>query len=74
MYKAVFIDMDGTLLKSDHTSSDANKKTIQQLLQQNVIVVIVSARPLHGILPISKNVVTDDMPVVSLNGSYIQHN
>ena len=71
MYKAVFIDLDGTLLKSDHTVSDANRKAIQQLLQQGIKVIIVSARPLHGILPISETVVTSDMPVVSLNGSYI---
>lgn len=74
MYKAVFIDMDGTLLKSDHTVSDANKQAIQQLLEKGILVVLISARPLHGILPISKQVVTDNMPVVSLNGGYIVHN
>ena len=71
MYKAVFIDMDGTLLKSDHSVSVANKEAIQKLLKKGILVVIISARPLHGILPISKDVVTDDMPIVSLNGSYI---
>jgi Cof subfamily protein (haloacid dehalogenase superfamily) len=74
MYKAVFIDMDGTLLKSDHTVSDANKQAIQKLLQKGILVVLISARPLHGMLHISKQVVTDDMPLVSLNGGYILHN
>lgn len=74
MYKAVFIDMDGTLLRKDHTVSDVNKKAIQQLLDRGVLVVPISARPLHGILPITNKVVPGSMPVVSLNGSYIYHN
>jgi len=73
MYKAVFIDMDGTLLKSDHSVSEANKEAIHKLIERGILVVVISARPLHGILPISKNIVTDDMPIVSLNGSYIVH-
>ncbi len=73
MYKAVFIDMDGTLLKSDHSVSDANKQILKKLQEDGILVVLISARPLHGITPISKQVVTDDMPVVSLNGGYIIH-
>ena len=74
MYKAVFIDMDGTLLKSDHSVSEATKQAIHRIQQKGILVVLISARPLHGILPISKGVVTGDMPVVSLNGGYIFHN
>ncbi|WP_301921335.1 Cof-type HAD-IIB family hydrolase [Ferruginibacter sp.] len=73
MYKAVFIDMDGTLLKSDHSVSDANKQAIHHLQQKGILVVPISARPLHGMVNITKNVVTDDMPLVSLNGGYIVH-
>lgn len=73
MYKAVFIDMDGTLLKSDHSVSEVNRVAIDKLLQKGILVVIISARPLHGILPISKGIVGSDMPIVSLNGSYILH-
>jgi len=74
MYKAVFLDMDGTLLRKDHTISDINKKVIHRLLNMGVVVVPISARPLHGILRIIKEVIPDSMPVVSLNGSYIFHN
>lgn len=74
MYKAVFIDMDGTLLTSAHTISEVNKRVIQQLLDKGIMVVPISARPLHGILPITSKVVPDNMPLVSLNGSYIFHN
>ena len=49
MYKAVFVDMDGTLLKKDHSISEANKNAIQQLLDNGILVIPISARPLHGI-------------------------
>ena len=73
MYKAVFIDMDGTLLKSDHSVSDENKQILKKLQDDGVLVVLISARPLHGMTHISKHIVTENMPVVSLNGGYIVH-
>ena len=74
MYKAVCIDMDGTLLKSDHSVSEANKQILKKLQEDGILVVLISARPLHGMTHISKHVVADNMPVVSLNGGYIIHN
>lgn len=74
MYKAVFIDMDGTLLRKDHTISEVNKSAIQKLLNNGILVVPISARPLHGILPLTQPVLPGNMPVVSLNGGYIFHN
>jgi Cof subfamily protein (haloacid dehalogenase superfamily) len=71
MYKAVFIDMDGTLLQKDHTISETNKQTIKKLLDKGILIIPISARPLHGILPISRQLFPDTIPVVSLNGSYI---
>lgn len=71
MYKAVFIDMDGTLLKKDHTVSSVTKKAIQYLTAQGILVVPISARPLHGMLPITNTVFPNNNPIVSLNGSYI---
>jgi Cof subfamily protein (haloacid dehalogenase superfamily) len=74
MYKAVFIDMDGTMLRKDHTVSNVTRQAIQQLIQQGILIVPISARPLHGMLPITKEVFPNDNPIVSLNGSYIfQH-
>jgi len=71
MYKAVFVDVDGTLIKSDHTVSEPTKQTIQQLIENKILVVLVSARPIDGILPISKRIGTLDLPIASLNGGYI---
>ena len=73
MYKVVFIDMDGTLLRKDHTISEVTQAKIRQLLGQGILIIPVSARPLHGILPITASVIDDRMPVVSLNGSYIYY-
>ncbi len=73
MYKAVFTDMDGTLLRDDHSISEATKELIQKLVAAGIPVILVSARPIHGILPISRWLGIDTLPVVSLNGGYIGH-
>jgi Cof subfamily protein (haloacid dehalogenase superfamily) len=74
MYKAVFTDMDGTLLQENHTVSEASKQIIQHLIKEGIPVIPISARPLHGMLHITDAVFPADIPVVSLNGSYIYHN
>jgi Cof subfamily protein (haloacid dehalogenase superfamily) len=72
MYKAVFLDMDGTLLRSDHSVSEATKEKIQQLTSRGIPVILVSARPLDAILPTFRSIgIPDHYPLVSLNGSYI---
>lgn len=71
MYKAVFLDMDGTLLRTDHTVSEPTKETIKKIMNKGIPVVLVSARPLDAILPTCRDIGGLDYPVVSLNGSYI---
>lgn len=73
MYKAVFTDMDGTLLTEQHTVSHITHKKINELISKGILVIPISARPLHGMLHITENVFPLDIPVVSLNGSYIWH-
>ncbi len=73
MYKAAFIDMDGTLLTKAHTISDVTKKIIERLIRQNILIVPISARPLHGMTPIITGVIPATTPIVSLNGGYIFH-
>ena len=71
-YKAVFLDMDGTLLRSDHSVSEATKETIRYLTGKGVPVVLVSARPVNAILPTFRSIgIPEELPLVSLNGSYI---
>ncbi|MDO6431359.1 Cof-type HAD-IIB family hydrolase [Flavitalea sp. BT771] len=72
MYKAVFLDMDGTLLRSDHSVSEPTKDMIRHLTREGIPVILVSARPLNAILPTFRAIgIPDHYPLVSLNGSYI---
>jgi len=75
MYKAVFLDMDGTLLKSDHSVSDETVNTIQTLNNKGVAVILVSARPINAVLPTFRRIgLPEKDPIISLNGSYIVEN
>ncbi len=71
MYKAVFIDVDGTLIRKDHSISECTFDTIQKLKNKDVLVVLVSARPLAGIVPIAEKINLAGNPIASLNGAYI---
>jgi Cof subfamily protein (haloacid dehalogenase superfamily) len=71
MYKAVFLDMDGTLLTSHHVVSEPTRNSIRKLREKSVLVCLVSARPLHGILHYAQDLGLMDTPIISLNGSYI---
>ena len=71
LYKAVFIDVDGTLIKSDHSISIATFDVIQKLVTNEILVVLVSARPLSGIESIAKDIGLLNNPIASLNGAYI---
>jgi len=72
MYKAVFLDMDGTLLKSDHSVSEATIQTIRTLTGKGIPVILVSARPLNAVLPTFHNIgLPAQYPIITLNGSYI---
>ncbi len=70
-YKAVFLDMDGTLLRSDHSVSEITKQTIRKLTAKGIPVILVSARPLDAILPTAADLGLTDQPLVSLNGGYV---
>ena len=72
MYKAVFLDMDGTLLRSDHSISDETIQTIRALTARGIQVVLVSARPINAVLPTFRKIgLPEQTPVITLNGSYI---
>lgn len=75
MYKAVFLDMDGTLLRSDHSISEDTIRKIRTLTTEGVLVVLVSARPVDAVLPTFRNIgLPEETPLITLNGSYIVQN
>ncbi|MDP4150439.1 MAG: Cof-type HAD-IIB family hydrolase [Bacteroidota bacterium] len=71
MYSAVFLDMDGTLLRSDHSVSEETIRTIKGLTGNGISVTLVSARPLDAMLPTARQLGLAGSPLVSLNGGYI---
>jgi Cof subfamily protein (haloacid dehalogenase superfamily) len=71
MYKAVFLDMDGTLLRSDHSVSEPTRETLRKLTARGIPVILVSARPLDAMLPTAQGIGLDKSPLMSLNGSYV---
>ena len=71
-YKAVFLDMDGTLLHSDHSVSESTIRTIRALTDKGIWVILVSARPLNAVLPAFHEIgIPESYPIITLNGSYI---
>ena len=50
--KLVAIDLDGTLLNSDHEVSEENKEAIRKAKEQGVKIVLVTGRPLKAMLHI----------------------
>ncbi len=72
MVKAVFIDLDGTLLNSKHEISLANKKALEALEDNNILYFIATGRPDQLV----KKIVHDlsyDREMIMMNGSVIGH-
>lgn len=73
MFKLVAIDMDGTLLKGDHTISDKTKKKIIQAKNEGVKIVITSGRPIEGLRPYLEELdfIGDNEYLIAYNGGAI---
>ncbi len=68
----VVLDLDGTLLRSDKTVSDASAGLLQQLRRRGVILIIATARPRRAVRPLLPATLLGDW-VVLYNGSQIWH-
>lgn len=55
MIKLVAIDLDGTLLSSDHTVSELNKKAIMRAEEKGIKMVLCSGRTVHNLLGFAKD-------------------
>lgn len=62
-YKALFLDIDGTILRPDHTIEDSTIEAIKQVKQQGITVFIATGRPLHEI-----NEIKDKLEIESCIG------
>ena len=68
--KAIFMDMDGTLLKSDHTMSDKLKEKLIELDKNGVKIFISTGRMYAAALPYLKQLGITT-PVITYNGGKI---
>lgn len=67
-YKAVFLDIDGTILKSDHTYAESTANAIAQLNGKGVEVFIATGRPLHEVDDLAESLHVESF--IGYNGSY----
>lgn len=70
LYKAVFIDMDGTLLNRKSQISERNANCIHRLRDMGVRIIIATGRPIESIRQIVGPTHSAD-PAISLSGSMI---
>ncbi|MCC8028062.1 MAG: Cof-type HAD-IIB family hydrolase [Clostridium sp.] len=69
-YKAVFSDIDGTLLNSSHQVTEGTRKEILRLQREGVPFVLVSARMPQGMIPI-QNQIGIRTPMVCYGGGLV---
>lgn len=56
-YKAIALDLDGTLTNKDKKVSQENKAAIDKAIKKGVKVILASGRPLFGVTPVARELV-----------------
>ena len=56
-YKALALDLDGTLINSEKKLSTKNKKAVMEAAERGVHIILASGRPLFGIEPVAEALV-----------------
>ena len=51
-YKALALDLDGTLTDSNKELSDVNKKAVWEAIDVGTAVILASGRPMFGVSPV----------------------
>lgn len=69
MYKAIFIDIDGTLRDDNKQISKRTKEAIKNIVDLGILVVICSGRPYKTTVEISKDVFASNI-IISSNGAF----
>ncbi|MFC4403484.1 HAD family hydrolase [Gracilibacillus xinjiangensis] len=70
-YKALFLDIDGTVLRADHTIEESTKIAVKQAKSQGIEVFLATGRPLHEISDIAEELSITSF--VGYNGAYALH-
>ena len=48
MFKAIALDLDGTLTNSEKKVSERNKRALQEAIKRGVSIILASGRPTYG--------------------------
>ncbi|GAB3794562.1 HAD family hydrolase [Virgibacillus kimchii] len=67
-YRAIFLDIDGTILKPDHTYTESTKDAILQLKEQDIEVFLATGRPLHEVKDLAAELQIESF--IGYNGAY----
>ncbi|QGH35419.1 Cof-type HAD-IIB family hydrolase [Gracilibacillus salitolerans] len=67
-YKALFLDIDGTILRRDHTIEDTTKNAVKQAQDKGIEVFLATGRPLHEVNDIAEALGVDSF--IGYNGAY----
>ena len=76
MYKAIFLDMDGTLLNSNKDISNKTKEILLKMKKSGIEIILISGRSNKSIEYIAKNRINDKFKlvryIVSTDGTMIK--
>jgi hypothetical protein len=67
-FKVLFLDIDGTILKPDHTYTASTKEAISQVKKQDIEVFLATGRPLHEVEDLAAELHIESF--VGYNGAY----
>lgn len=67
-YKILFLDIDGTILKPDHTYEDSTKDAINQVMNHGMKVFLATGRPLHEVGDLANDLNINAL--IGYNGAY----
>ena len=69
MYKAIFIDIDGTLRNDDREITYKTKEAIKNVREKGILVILCSGRPIKTTKEISKESCASNY-IITSNGAY----
>ena len=70
--KLIVTDMDGTLLRSDHSLSPEFNKIYEELKENNITFVPASGRQYYSIISYFENI-KDELAIIAENGTYVTY-
>jgi Cof subfamily protein (haloacid dehalogenase superfamily) len=68
-FKALALDLDGTLTNSRKEVSDGNKEAVRDAIRRGTKIILASGRPEIGVLPVAK-----DLDLFRLGGYILSYN